>query len=54
LAIDILTGFAERTTPPVAGTTAMEMAISMAKIVRATSMSTDYLATQSAGQRRRR
>jgi len=53
LAIDISTGFVEMAAPPVAGTVATEIAITTARIVRATSMSADYLAIQTAGQRRR-
>jgi hypothetical protein len=53
LAIDISTGFVEMAAPPVAGTVATEIAITAARIVRTTSMSADYLAIQTAGQRRR-
>jgi hypothetical protein len=53
LAIDISTGFVKMAAPPVAGTVATEIAITAARIVRTTSMSADYLAIQTAGQRRR-
>jgi hypothetical protein len=53
LAIAISMGFVEMPVPPVAGTTANEMATANARIARAVSMTTDYLAIQTAGQPRR-
>jgi hypothetical protein len=53
LAIAISIGFVEMVDPPVAGTTATEIATTTVRIVRAVSMTTDYLAIQTAGQPQR-